>query len=231
MLMDFFFREQEWDFLPFRVWVGFWTAFFILLIVAFDLSALVRYITRFTEESFACLIALIFIFSALKKTFEIEKKSPVEFNPPTVDPPCFCMIGNITETNFTSSNETYLSTTSALISTTTTSVMTSSISNVTMTMSNLTTAIGNFTGNVTSEVANVTKAPAAPLKGLAAECFKFGGHLEGHCDDKYVPDVFFFSLILVFGTYFLATVLVHFRHSLFFPTFVSIFYNIYDINI
>jgi hypothetical protein len=32
--------------------------------VALDLSALVRYITRFTEECFACLIALIFIYQA-----------------------------------------------------------------------------------------------------------------------------------------------------------------------
>ena len=34
----------------------------LFFIVAFDLSALVRYITRFTEESFAVLISLIFIF-------------------------------------------------------------------------------------------------------------------------------------------------------------------------
>lgn len=35
--------------------------------MAFDLSALVRYITRFTEESFASLIAVIFIAEAFKK--------------------------------------------------------------------------------------------------------------------------------------------------------------------
>lgn len=60
-------REQGLDFLPFRAWIGLWTAFLLMLIVAFDLSALVRYITRFTEESFASLIAVIFIVEAFTK--------------------------------------------------------------------------------------------------------------------------------------------------------------------
>ena len=37
-----------------------------MIIVAFDLSAYVSYITRFTEESFAVLISLIFTFEAFK---------------------------------------------------------------------------------------------------------------------------------------------------------------------
>ena len=57
--------------MPLRCWIGLWTTFFLILIVMFDLSALVRYITRFTEESFACLIALIFIYEAFKKQFAI----------------------------------------------------------------------------------------------------------------------------------------------------------------
>lgn len=43
----------------------------------FDLSALVRYITRFTEESFALLIALIFIYEAFKKLFHILDEYPL----------------------------------------------------------------------------------------------------------------------------------------------------------
>ena len=62
-------RDNQLDFLPFRAWIGLWTALLLLLIVAFDLSALVRYITRFTEESFACLIAVIFIAEAFKKLY------------------------------------------------------------------------------------------------------------------------------------------------------------------
>ena len=57
--------------MPIRCWIGLWTTFFLLLVVMFDLSALVRYITRFTEESFACLIAIIFIYEAFKKQFHI----------------------------------------------------------------------------------------------------------------------------------------------------------------
>ena len=52
-----------------------------MLIVAFDLSALVRYITRFTEESFASLIAFIFIAEAFKKLFGILELGPVNRNP------------------------------------------------------------------------------------------------------------------------------------------------------
>jgi len=43
----------------------------LLIIVAFDLSFLVRYITRFTEESFAVLISVIFIYEAFTKTLEV----------------------------------------------------------------------------------------------------------------------------------------------------------------
>jgi len=65
-----------------------WLSLLLLLMVAFDLSALVRYITRFTEESFAILIALIFIFEAFKKLIHILDEVPVAANctclPPAV---------------------------------------------------------------------------------------------------------------------------------------------------
>ena len=54
-----------------------WGSLMLFIMVAFDLSALVRFITRFTEESFALLIALIFIFEAIKKTYSISLKYPV----------------------------------------------------------------------------------------------------------------------------------------------------------
>ena len=53
--------------MSFRFWIGIWTALILLVMVAFDLSYLVCYITRFTEESFATLIALIFIQKAFSK--------------------------------------------------------------------------------------------------------------------------------------------------------------------
>ena len=71
-------RKFKWDFLSFRLWIGVWVALYLFLMVAFDLSALVRFITRFTEESFAALIALIFIVEAFKKLKMIIDYYPVD---------------------------------------------------------------------------------------------------------------------------------------------------------
>lgn len=47
-------------------WVGFWTMIFLLIIAAADGCAAIRYFTRFTDETFAALISLIFIAEAVK---------------------------------------------------------------------------------------------------------------------------------------------------------------------
>ena len=52
----------------------------LLVIVAFDLSALVRYVTRFTEESFAVLISLIFVWEAWIKLFKIWDSHPIHIH-------------------------------------------------------------------------------------------------------------------------------------------------------
>jgi hypothetical protein len=59
--------------MEFRLWIGFWTAIFLLLIVIFNLSFMVKYITRFTEDCFATLVAIIFIIDALKSTANLRK--------------------------------------------------------------------------------------------------------------------------------------------------------------
>ncbi|KAM7534494.1 hypothetical protein Aperf_G00000106244 [Anoplocephala perfoliata] len=83
--------SNRWSYLSFRFWIGMWVALFLFLMVAFDLSALVRFITRFTEESFALLIALIFIVEAIQKTYAISFKYPVNFDwKPFVAPPIDC---------------------------------------------------------------------------------------------------------------------------------------------
>ena len=53
-------------FLPTYCWVGFWSAGFMILFAATDASCLIRYFTRFTDETFAGLISLIFIYEAVK---------------------------------------------------------------------------------------------------------------------------------------------------------------------
>ena len=59
-------RENGVEFLSFRLWIGVWVSLFLLTAVALDLSALIRYITRFTEESFAVLISVIFVYQSVR---------------------------------------------------------------------------------------------------------------------------------------------------------------------
>ncbi|XP_044266191.1 sodium bicarbonate cotransporter 3 isoform X4 [Tribolium madens] len=66
-----------WDYLSFRFWIGTWTAIILLILVAIDASALVCYITRFTEENFATLIAFIFIYKAVENVVLIGKNFPL----------------------------------------------------------------------------------------------------------------------------------------------------------
>ncbi|XP_059898730.1 sodium bicarbonate cotransporter 3-like isoform X7 [Gadus macrocephalus] len=65
------------SYLSLRTSIGLWTAFLCLVLVATDASSLVCYITRFTEEAFAALICIIFIYEALEKLFHLGEHFPV----------------------------------------------------------------------------------------------------------------------------------------------------------
>ncbi|CAD5115761.1 DgyrCDS4706 [Dimorphilus gyrociliatus] len=102
--------EWNWNYLSFRFWIGLWCCAIIIVIVAFDLSFLVRYITRFTEESFTFLIGAIFIVEAFRNIYNIKYKFPVNFHPNWQHPPdysCHCLppsnnsFNNITDKNIT----------------------------------------------------------------------------------------------------------------------------------
>ncbi|XP_004519450.2 electroneutral sodium bicarbonate exchanger 1 isoform X3 [Ceratitis capitata] len=69
--------NQGWDYLTFRFWIGSWIAAILLLLTAIDASALVCYITRFTEENFATLIAFIFIYKAIENVWIIKSNFPI----------------------------------------------------------------------------------------------------------------------------------------------------------
>ncbi|MDD9971721.1 MAG: PTS sugar transporter subunit IIA [Myxococcales bacterium] len=59
-------------FLPVYAWIGLWTSLILIILAALDICALMRWFTRFTDEIFAGLISLIFLFealSALRATF------------------------------------------------------------------------------------------------------------------------------------------------------------------
>uniref|UniRef100_A0ABM5GPJ1 Anion exchange protein n=1 Tax=Pogona vitticeps TaxID=103695 RepID=A0ABM5GPJ1_9SAUR len=73
-----FCKDYGLSYLSLRTSIGLWTAFLCILLVATDASSLVCYITRFTEEAFAALICIIFIYEALEKLFHLGET--YEFN-------------------------------------------------------------------------------------------------------------------------------------------------------
>ncbi|XP_033117132.1 sodium-driven chloride bicarbonate exchanger-like [Anneissia japonica] len=91
-----------WYYLSFRLWIGVWTCFLCIVLVATDASALVRYFTRFTEESFSALISFIFIAEAFHNILDVLHENPIakeldRYEPyPVYD--CMCVPNN-TETN------------------------------------------------------------------------------------------------------------------------------------
>ncbi|XP_023655356.1 electroneutral sodium bicarbonate exchanger 1 isoform X3 [Paramormyrops kingsleyae] len=72
-----FCKDYDLSYLSLRTCIGLWTAFLCLLLVATDASSLVCYITRFTEEAFASLICLIFIYEALEKLVHLGELYPI----------------------------------------------------------------------------------------------------------------------------------------------------------
>uniref|UniRef100_A0A8C7XP72 Anion exchange protein n=1 Tax=Oryzias sinensis TaxID=183150 RepID=A0A8C7XP72_9TELE len=72
-----FSRDNDFDYMEFRLWIGLWSAFFCLALVATDASFLVKYFTRFTEEGFSCLISFIFIYDAFKKMLKLSHHYPI----------------------------------------------------------------------------------------------------------------------------------------------------------
>ncbi|XP_071942745.1 band 3 anion transport protein-like isoform X2 [Antedon mediterranea] len=64
-------------YLEFRGWIGIWILIITIFVIAFEGSVMVRFFTRFTEEIFALLISLIFIYEVFKKLSKIFSKNPL----------------------------------------------------------------------------------------------------------------------------------------------------------
>ena len=204
MFIYFVYRDQGLHYLSFRFWVGLWTGIILLIMVAFDLSALVRYITRFTEESFAALIAAIFIKEAFAKLIDITKKHSVNLNG-DVSPFHDCICFAPPPTNTTADNTTLANTTSLFNQTTMSTVKVTSALTTNMSYDNMTTTLG----------------PTKAWHMIArADCEAEGGVLVGEgC--PHVADVFFFSCLLFLGTFTLAYTLKAMKTRRFFPTKVG----------
>ncbi|XP_039515707.1 electrogenic sodium bicarbonate cotransporter 1 isoform X1 [Pimephales promelas] len=72
-----FSKDNDFDYLEFRLWIGLWSGFLCLVLVATDASFLVQYFTRFTEEGFSALISFIFIYDAFKKMIKLAHHHPI----------------------------------------------------------------------------------------------------------------------------------------------------------
>ncbi|CAF3407654.1 unnamed protein product [Rotaria socialis] len=95
-------RDYRINYLEFRLWIGVWIFILLLIFVIFNLSFLVRYITRFTEDCFASLVALIFIVDAIRAILNIRKQYPVNYRPSILlDYSCSCIFTDIGENETT----------------------------------------------------------------------------------------------------------------------------------
>jgi len=179
-------------YLTMRLWIGLWSAFFCILIVAVDGSAIVRYFTRFTEEAFAALVGIIFIVESLKKLFKMGKTYKVHkylvLDEITKQDHCSCLGPN----NLTIFDENYNATTSQ------------------------TEILNSY--NVTQNGSIFSDSDVHWDELTVSECKALGGILSYEC--KYVPDIFFLSVFLFFGTFFLCSFLKKFKFTPYFPTMV-----------
>ncbi len=64
-------------FLPVYAWVGLWTGAFTVIAAVTNASALIRFCTRFTDEIFALLISVIFIYEATKNVLGVFSNEAV----------------------------------------------------------------------------------------------------------------------------------------------------------
>ncbi|XP_070844499.1 electrogenic sodium bicarbonate cotransporter 1-like isoform X1 [Chaetodon trifascialis] len=99
-LLFIFSRDNGFDYLEFRLWIGLWSGLFCLVLVATDASFLVQYFTRFTEEGFSALISFIFIYDAFKKMIKLSHHNPInsDYDPDLVTQyDCRCTPGNSSE--------------------------------------------------------------------------------------------------------------------------------------
>uniref|UniRef100_H3AAS5 Anion exchange protein n=1 Tax=Latimeria chalumnae TaxID=7897 RepID=H3AAS5_LATCH len=88
-----FCKSNQVEYLPGRFWIGVWLIIVVVLIVAFEGSFLVRFVSRFTQEIFALLISIIFIYETFLKLVKIFQEHPLSN----------CSFSNTTSENTTES--------------------------------------------------------------------------------------------------------------------------------
>ncbi|XP_073486375.1 sodium bicarbonate cotransporter 3 isoform X7 [Aquarana catesbeiana] len=173
-----FCKDYKLSYLPLRTSIGLWTAFLCLILVATDASSLVCYITRFTEEAFAALICIIFIYEALEKLYHLAEKYV-----------------------FNMHNDLDMLT------------KYSCVCAEPVNPDNKTLAFWSDKNITVSDMQwdNLTVSDCIAHHG------SFVGSACGH-HGPYIPDVFFWSIILFFTTFYLSSFLKQFKTKNYFPT-------------
>lgn len=72
-----FCEENHLEYLTMRLYVGFWLMAIALLVASIEGSVFIKVFTRFTEEIFATLISLIYIFESVSNIISVSKPSHV----------------------------------------------------------------------------------------------------------------------------------------------------------
>ncbi|KAJ8375112.1 hypothetical protein SKAU_G00056920 [Synaphobranchus kaupii] len=93
-----FCKGNDMEYLTGRVWIGFWLVIIVIVMVAFEGSFLVRFVSRFTQEIFSFLISLIFIYETFSKLGKIFLEHPLKR----------CYLSNSTTENATTGSGTAL---------------------------------------------------------------------------------------------------------------------------
>ncbi|XP_012642167.2 band 3 anion transport protein [Microcebus murinus] len=75
-----FCESNNLEYIVGRAWIGFWLILLVVLVVAFEGSFLVRFISRYTQEIFSILISLIFIYETFSKLIKIFQDHPLQGN-------------------------------------------------------------------------------------------------------------------------------------------------------
>lgn len=175
-----FSSERDIPYLEFRSWIGMWTGIFLIVLVFFNVSVLIRLFTRFTEEIFSALISFIFIYEAFEKVWKVHLENPYNgyYFYPVQPRKCDCY-------QFYSQDD----------------LNSSSLNNA--------TNLGSYYQHHT----NYTFIESCSTDNLR-------DWVGADCPGE-INNVFFFSILLFFGTFFIAFYLKKFKETPFFPATVS----------
>ena len=72
------------NFISFHFWVLFWTMVILFIVIMFDLSAIVCYLTRFSQEIFSSFVATVVLIEAIASLVRIKNEFPLD------DSQCVC---------------------------------------------------------------------------------------------------------------------------------------------